>query len=244
MKKFEDFLNEEKTHNLTRYMNDDEIYNNLLIKSMNYLLIESTKINCFKGVKKAVEDGADVDTSNSEPLAWAVSKENNEMINYLIDNGAEINDKVFSIIYRKHNIDKIKLIDKYLENIHLGQFIKDYDRYFINFISYYGDIETFKYIVENYIEDDNGKRRLLNEIRPNALLNNIEIMDYVLKNGYVIQERKYLYTMDFNKRQPFGSFSDKEILLGGGKKVWNYDIKEIIQILEDEKKQISNNENN
>ena len=54
------------------------------------ILIKSCKLGLIKGVKGAVENGADINYDGGEPLFLAISNSHGEIVKYLIDMGVKM----------------------------------------------------------------------------------------------------------------------------------------------------------
>jgi len=97
-----------------------------ILKSFSHL---SPKEILFKGVghgilklvQYAVENGADVNVNIEDKIKWTpltyavVNNDDEDIIKYLIDNGAIVTNKTIDAAYNKGNYSLIKMLKKYLK---------------------------------------------------------------------------------------------------------------------------------
>ena len=95
--------------------NEEQIwdYLNGLKLNPNDLLIKSSESGFLPGVKKALDNGANINYSNELALYQAVSNSFYDVVKYLIENGANIegeNNDVLKSALLSHDVDILKLL--------------------------------------------------------------------------------------------------------------------------------------
>ena len=95
---------------------EKEVWDNFKKLSPDQLLLKSSKIGFIKGVKLALDKGADVHVFEDEPLLAASENGHTDIVKLLLDRGADVHAKNdLSLQWAEHN-----------EHTEVANFLKKY----------------------------------------------------------------------------------------------------------------------
>lgn len=152
--------------------------------NMDELLCEACKHNCFDLVKLAIENDANINYANSNPIINIIYNNNTEIFNYLVEHGAKV-ESPFGVNYLvnaavfNNNLDIIKTIIEKDKSLDLRKLLYDT-------ITIYYKIDIAKYLIKYGIDIHQ-----LNITEMVTLLvnnNKIEVLDFVLNQNVTITD--------------------------------------------------------